>query len=100
MLQLHEATRQRMVVVLVGPSGCCKSNIWKVIKQAHEKLGHQMIAHAMNPKSMARQQLLGHMDPDTREWADGVLTAAARDCVKQAGNVRSWIICDGDIDPE
>jgi len=29
-----------------------------------------------------------------------VLTAAARDCVKQPLETRCWIICDGDIDPE
>ena len=27
---------------------------------------------------MPREQLLGHMDMDTREWFDGVLTASAR----------------------
>jgi dynein heavy chain 2 len=40
------------------------------------------------------------MDHDTREWTDGVLTAAARDCVKQTTETKCWIICDGDIDPE
>jgi dynein heavy chain 2 len=54
----------------------------------------------MNPKSMPRQQLLGEMDMDTREWSDGVLTDAARKVVKEPNGVRSWIICDGDIDPE
>ena len=29
-------------------------------------------------KSMPRDRLLGHMDMDTREWFDGVLTDAAR----------------------
>ena len=30
----------------------------------------------------------------------GVLTYAARQVVKQPQEVQSWIICDGDIDPE
>ena len=34
------------------------------------------------------------------EWQDGVLTAAARAVVKEPLNVRSWIVCDGDVDPE
>lgn len=54
----------------------------------------------MNPKSMPRERLLGHMDIDTREWADGVLTDAARKVVKEASDVHCWIICDGDVDPE
>ena len=29
-------------------------------------------------QAMPRQQLLGSMNLDTREWSDGVLTAAAR----------------------
>ncbi|OWZ22446.1 Dynein heavy chain [Phytophthora megakarya] len=76
MLQLKESLDQRMgCVVLVK-------------------------THVMNPKSMPRERLLGHMDLDTREWEDGVLTAAARQVVKEPENVRSWIICDGDVDPE
>ena len=30
----------------------------------------------------SREQLLGHMDMDTREWFDGVLTASARKVVR------------------
>jgi dynein heavy chain 2, cytosolic len=54
----------------------------------------------MNPKAMPRNQLLGHMDADTREWFDGVLTKSAREVVRQTTDEKSWIICDGDIDPE
>ena len=45
-------------------------------------------------------QLLGQIDIDTREWSDGVLTNAARQVVREPIEVQSWIICDGDIDPE
>lgn len=44
--------------------------------------------------------LLGHMDLDTREWFDGVLVAAARSAVSEELTTSTWIICDGDIDPE
>ncbi|ETP46596.1 hypothetical protein F442_07177 [Phytophthora nicotianae P10297] len=47
---------------------------------------------------MPRERLLGHRDLDTREWEDGILTAAARLVVKEPENVHSWIICDGDVD--
>jgi dynein heavy chain 2 len=40
------------------------------------------------------------MDLDTREWSDGVLTDAARQVVRENSDVRCWIICDGDVDPE
>lgn len=48
----------------------------------------------MNPKAMPRQQLLGHIDMDTREWSDGVLTHSARNVVKESqGNKRGTPLC-------
>ena len=64
------------------------------------KTGQLVVTHVMNPKSMPRERLLGEMDPDTREWTDGVLTAAARQVVKEPMTTRSWVVCDGDVDPE
>lgn len=43
----------------------------------------------MNPKAMPRQQLLGHIDMDTREWADGVLTNSARSVVREPQGKKS-----------
>lgn len=43
----------------------------------------------MNPKAMPRQQLLGHIDMDTREWADGVLTHSARNVVREPQGKKS-----------
>jgi dynein heavy chain 2, cytosolic len=37
---------------------------------------------------------------DTREWSDGILTYASRQAVKESEDVHTWIICDGDVDPE
>ncbi|TMW62553.1 hypothetical protein Poli38472_005171 [Pythium oligandrum] len=100
MLQLKESLDQRMGCVIVGPSGSGKSTVWQVLQQALIKCGQLVKTHVMNPKSMPRERLLGRMDLDTREWSDGVLTDAARKVVKEPENVRSWIICDGDVDPE
>eukprot|EP01059_Diplonema_ambulator_P006458 TRINITY_DN16152_c0_g9_i2.p1 TRINITY_DN16152_c0_g9~~TRINITY_DN16152_c0_g9_i2.p1 ORF type:complete len:2158 (+),score=857.39 TRINITY_DN16152_c0_g9_i2:243-6476(+) len=101
-LQLYEALDQRMGVVIVGPSGSGKSTLLQILRCAMEKLKIRVPLHVMNPKAMPRTQLLGNMDTDTREWTDGVLTAAARKVVKEPtdGTVRSWILCDGDVDPE
>jgi dynein heavy chain 2 len=55
-----------MGVVLVGPSGCGKTTIWKVLKRCYEKMSIPLKTYLMNPKSMPRQQLLGHMNNDTR----------------------------------
>eukprot|EP00667_Euglena_gracilis_P000034 EG_transcript_34 len=98
--QLFESLNQRMGVVIVGPSGSGKSTLLKVLRKALQKMGRHMPMYVMNPKAMNREQLLGYMDMDTREWYDGVLTAASRKVVVEKFETRSWIICDGDIDPE
>ncbi|CAF2056597.1 unnamed protein product [Rotaria magnacalcarata] len=99
-LELYEQLRQRMGVVIVGPSGSGKSVLWKMLQHAMQKTGQTVRTYVMNPKSMPRIQLLGHIDIDTREWSDGVLTAASRAVVKEPLEIQSWIVCDGDVDPE
>uniref|UniRef100_A0A671UTN4 Cytoplasmic dynein 2 heavy chain 1 n=1 Tax=Sparus aurata TaxID=8175 RepID=A0A671UTN4_SPAAU len=99
-LELNEQLRQRMGVVIVGPSGAGKSTLWRTLRAALSKTGKVVKQYTMNPKAMPRQQLLGHIDMDTREWVDGVLTHSARSVVREPQEVSSWIVCDGDIDPE
>uniref|UniRef100_A0A672SRC3 Dynein cytoplasmic 2 heavy chain 1 n=1 Tax=Sinocyclocheilus grahami TaxID=75366 RepID=A0A672SRC3_SINGR len=99
-LELYEQLRQRMGVVVVGPSGAGKSTLWRMLRAALGRMGRVVKQYTMNPKAMPRQQLLGHIDMDTREWSDGVLTSSARQVVREPQEVSSWIICDGDIDPE
>ncbi|KAF7250799.1 Cytoplasmic dynein 2 heavy chain 1 [Varanus komodoensis] len=99
-LELYEQLRQRMGVVIVGPSGAGKSTLWRMLRAALGKVGKVVKQYTMNPKAMPRRQLLGHIDMDTREWSDGVLTNSARQVVREPPDVTSWIICDGDIDPE
>ncbi|KAL2095874.1 hypothetical protein ACEWY4_008022 [Coilia grayii] len=99
-LELYEQLRQRMGVVVVGPSGAGKSTLWRMLRAALGRTGRAVRQYTMNPKAMPRQQLLGHIDMDTREWSDGVLTSSARQVVREPQEVSSWIICDGDIDPE
>lgn len=123
--ELYEQLRQRMGVVIVGPSkllvalsssifdilfhltgGSGKSSLWRLLRHAMIKIGQQVNIYTMNPKAMPRNQvchpslagrrsimrgffqLLGHIDIDTREWSDGVLTYSARMVVKETqGNV-------------
>ncbi|XP_038123892.1 cytoplasmic dynein 2 heavy chain 1 [Cyprinodon tularosa] len=99
-MELNEQLRQRMGVVIVGPSGAGKSTLWRMLRAALNMTGKVVKHYTMNPKAMPRQQLLGHIDMDTREWADGVLTHSARTVVRELQDVNSWIVCDGDIDPE
>ncbi|MBZ3869929.1 Cytoplasmic dynein 2 heavy chain 1 [Sciurus carolinensis] len=82
-LELYEQLRQRMGVVIVGPSGAGKSTLWRMLRAALCKIGKTVKQYTMNPKAMPRHQLLGHIDMDTREWSDGVLTNSARQVVRE-----------------
>ena len=89
-----------MGVVIVGPSGCGKSAIWKLLEDSFHKLNQKIVVHIINPKAMDRKLLLGYMNHDTGEFTYGVLTKCAREIEKEPSDVKCWIICDGDVDPE
>lgn len=109
-LQLYEQLQKRMGVVVMGPPGCGKSTVIAVLRQAlitqqtskstHNQQQQQIRVHTISPKSMSRVQLLGRLDPDTRQWLDGVLTHTAVVVNAEAPHIHSWIVCDGSIDPE
>ncbi len=99
-IELYEQLSQRMGVVIVGPSGSGKTTLFTILKHALGSMGKVVKQHTMNPKAIPRTQLLGHIDLDTREWTNGVLTVAALEAVDEAAEVNTWIVCDGDIDPE
>lgn len=106
-LQLYEQLIKRMGVILIGPPGSGKTTVISLLRQALLLRSNEGSAniknikmHTLSPKSMNRIQLLGKLDPDTRQWTDGVLTATAVSVSSEPINVHSWIICDGSIDPE
>ena len=98
--KLSSSFDARMGVVLVGPSGCGKSVIWKLPKLSYAKLKQDAVIHIINPQSMPRNLLLDHMNLGTGEYTYGVLTKCAREVEKEPTNVKCWIICDKDVDPE
>lgn len=59
-LEIYEQLRQRMGVVVVGPSGSGKSVLWKMLKEALIKTGKMIKTYVMNPKAISRHQLLGN----------------------------------------
>ena len=53
------------------------------------------VAHVIDPKAMSKQALYGVLDPNTREWRDGLFTAILRkiiDNVRGEINKRQWYI--------
>lgn len=99
-LQLYEQLDKRMGVVVLGPPSTGKSTIISILKQAICESGKKIKSYTISPKSMTRTKLLGKLDPDTRQWTDGVLTSTAMLVAEKPKDMRSWIICDGDVDPD
>ncbi|XP_061706791.1 cytoplasmic dynein 2 heavy chain 1 [Cydia pomonella] len=98
-IELYEQMQQRMGVVVVGPPGCGKSTIRKLLKTALVQQGRNIVEYTMSPKAMSRSWLLGHIDPDTRQWSDGVISATALQVSNQSADVWCWVVMDGDVDP-
>ena len=90
--------------MMVGPSGSGKSTAWRVLLKALERYENiEGVAHVIDPKAISKDALYGSMDPNTREWTDGLFTHILRkiiDNVRGEMNKRQWIIFDGDVDPE
>ncbi|XP_022096690.1 cytoplasmic dynein 1 heavy chain 1-like isoform X2 [Acanthaster planci] len=103
-LQLYQISNLNHGLMMVGPSGSGKSMAWKALLKALERLeGMEGVAHVIDPKAMSKEDLYGNLDPNTREWTDGLFTHILRkiiDNVRGEINKRQWIIFDGDVDPE
>jgi dynein heavy chain 2 len=98
-MQLHFILGNRMGCLILSPPSCGKTTLWKILKDSLVACGQHVIVHALNPKALKRDALLGLLNSNTREWKDGVLTKLARDAASQPMSTRTWIVCDGDIDP-
>lgn len=52
---------------------------WRVLLKALERLeGLEGVAHIIDPKAISKDHLYGTLDPNTREWTDGLFTHVLR----------------------
>ncbi|ROT81449.1 Dynein heavy chain, cytoplasmic [Penaeus vannamei] len=102
--KLYQISNLNHGLMMVGPSGSGKSTAWRVLLKALERFeGIEGVAHVIDPKAMSKEALYGVLDPNTREWTDGLFTHILRkiiDNVRGEISKRQWIIFDGDVDPE
>lgn len=120
-VQLHAIAELHHGLILVGATGCGKSTAWRALLAALSALdGVPSESHVIDPKVLAKEDLIGRLDTTTREWRDGVFTAILRRVAETkeasaaaAGELggpesggglrrhsRHWIVFDGDVDPE
>jgi dynein heavy chain 1 len=78
-LQLYQITNLNHGLMMVGPSGSGKSAAWRVLLKALQRLeGVEGVAHVIDPKAISKDALYGTLDPNTREWTDGLFTHIIR----------------------
>ena len=104
-LQLKQVLDMRHGVMMVGPSHTGKTTAWRTLLKALGRVdGAKGDFYVIDPKSVKKDKLYGSLDPNTLEWTDGVFTKLLRKVSEGAslrgGMRRSWIVFDGDVDPE
>ena len=103
-IQIYQISEIHHGLMMVGPSGSGKSTAWQVLQEALQRVdGIEGVSHVIDPKGISKEALYGVLDPNTREWTDGLFTHILRkiiDNVRGELNKRQWVVFDGDVDPE
>ena len=101
-VQLYETMLTRHTTMVVGPTGGGKSVIINTLARAQTKLNLPTKLFTLNPKAQSVSELYGELDPETRDWTDGLLSNIFREVNKPLPNPekdeRRYIIFDGDVD--
>jgi len=98
-LQLYDTTLVRHGIMLVGPTGGGKTQIFKNLRASLETITgtvHKDVR--LNPKAIRAQEMYGEMDPLSGEWTTGVFAAIWAKYNSRNNNYNTWIINDGPVD--
>jgi dynein axonemal heavy chain len=102
-VQLYETMKTRHTTMVVGPTGSGKSVVIQMLAKAHSKLGRPTKLKILNPKAQTVNELYGVLDPNTRDWTDGLLSFMFREINRVSPGSKTLknfrhIVFDGDVD--
>ena len=102
-IQIYETQTVRHTTQIVGPTGGGKTLVIDALAAARLPAQNVIIKqYIINPKAQPLHQLYGFMDPETRDWTDGVLSRIFRELnlplPSNRENEMRWLIYDGDVD--
>nr|XP_061842332.1 dynein axonemal heavy chain 10-like isoform X1 [Nerophis lumbriciformis] len=98
-VQMYETMMTRHTTMIVGPTGGGKSVVINTLCQSQTRLAMHTKLYPLNPKAVSVIELYGILDPDTRDWTDGVLSNIFREINKPTEKKeRRYILFDGDVD--
>jgi dynein heavy chain len=98
-LQLYDITLVRHGIMLVGPTGGGKTQIFKNLRASLDvvtKIPHKDCR--LNPKAIRAQEMYGEVDPMSGEWTTGVFAAMWAKFNNRNLSYNTWIIADGPVD--
>ncbi|KAF5830619.1 hypothetical protein DUNSADRAFT_14266 [Dunaliella salina] len=100
-IQLYEVMMTRHTTMVVGQTRGGKTVIINTLARAQTKMGKKTTLHTINPKAITVSELYGVLDPDTRDWTDGLLSNIFREINKPLPPEKDearYLIFDGDVD--
>lgn len=111
--QLYKMLDVNDGIMIVGDAMSGKTICWQLLADALHELksfenstgsgtvGTDVVYRIINPKSVPAVQLFEYVDPDTGEWAEGVIETVYREMIaaSASGQCRGWVVFDGIVDP-
>jgi dynein heavy chain len=101
-VQLFETMGTRHTTMVVGPTGGGKSVIIDTLAKALKPTtGATTCTFVINPKAINLRELYGVLDPDSRDWTDGLLSKIFKEINQDLDDDKPelrWLIYDGDVD--
>ncbi|KAF6215711.1 hypothetical protein GE061_000042 [Apolygus lucorum] len=73
--------------------------VWKTLNKTYSNLKKKPYYNDLEPKAVTNNELFGIINPQTREWKDGLFSVLMREQANMGGDGPKWMVMDGDIDP-
>ena len=99
-MQLYETMLTRHTTMVVGRTLSGKSVVINTLAAAQKRaFDLPTKLFVLNPKAITVNELYGVLDPNTRDWTDGLLSKIFRDINQPVEKAeRRYIVADGDVD--
>lgn len=78
-VQLYETMKTRHTTMVVGPTGGGKTVVINALCDAQTYMGLPTKLYTLNPKDRSVIELYGILDPNSRDWTDGLLSNIFRE---------------------